>query len=96
MTNISTVDSGAPGRVGSAADSTARSAARIDRASPARTSDRAEISTTAQLLSKLRALPVVRQELIDEVKAKIDAGGYDTPEKLDQALDEFITDAEEL
>lgn len=96
MTNISAVDAGAPGRAASSVDSTSRTADRAGLTTPApRTDDRAEISTVARLLSRLRALPDVRQELIDEVRAKITAGDYDTPEKLDRALDEMIRDAED-
>ena len=41
-----------------------------------RGSDQVELSRTAQLLSKLAELP-----------AEIDAGTYETPEKLDAAID---------
>ena len=56
----------------------------------AREGDRVELSETAQLLAKLAALPDVRQDLVDRVKAEIAAGTYDTDAKLDQALDNLI------
>ena len=52
-----------------------------------RGSDQVELSRTAQLLSKLAELPDVRQDLVDRVRAEIDAGTYETPEKLDAAID---------
>ncbi len=96
MTNISAVESGSPGRVASAGDSIARIGPRTDTTLAPRSADRADISPMAHLLSKLRAMPEVRQELIDEVRAKIEQGGYDTPEKLDQAMNEMISESEQF
>ena len=55
-----------------------------------RAADRAEFSKAAQLLSKLAELPDVRQDLIDRVRAEIAAGTYETPEKLEIAIDKLI------
>jgi len=57
-----------------------------------RSADRAEFSKAAQLLSKLAELPDVRQDLIDRVRADIAAGTYETPEKLDQAIEKLMED----
>ena len=57
-----------------------------------RSADRAEFSKAAQLLSKLAELPDVRQDLIDQVRAEITAGTYETPEKLDQAIEKLMED----
>jgi len=95
MTNISTVDSGSPGRVASIGDSIARIGPRTETGATPRSSDQADISPLAHLLSKLRAMPDVRQELIDEVRDKIAAGGYDTDEKLEASMDELLGDAEQ-
>jgi hypothetical protein len=38
----------------------------------------------------MSALPPVRQELIDRVKSEIQAGTYESPEKIDAALDEMV------
>ena len=46
----------------------------------------------ALYLSKLRALPEIRQDLVDSVRAQIASGSYDTPDKLDAALDELLSD----
>jgi flagellar biosynthesis anti-sigma factor FlgM len=57
-----------------------------------RDSDKVELSQRAQLLSRLAELPDVRQDLVDRVKAEIADGGYDTPDKVDQLLDELAHD----
>lgn len=60
-----------------------------------RDTDRVELSMVAQTLSpflnQLKQNPV-RQELVDQIRQQIAAGVYDTPEKLDQALDAMIDD----
>ena len=62
--------------------------------STTRGSDRVEVSQLAMYLSKLRALPDVRQDLIDEVRAQIAKGAYDTPEKLEAALGALLDELE--
>ena len=52
--------------------------------------DKVELSQHAQLLSKLADIPAVRQDVVDRVKAQIAAGTYDTPEKLDFALERLV------
>lgn len=59
-----------------------------------RPSDRVELSDRARYLAQLQQVPPVRQSLIDEVRAQIEAGTYDTPERLDAALDGLIEDAD--
>ena len=56
--------------------------------------DSVEVSAAAQLLAKLSDLPDVRSDLVDRVKAEIASGDYETPEKLDAAIDGLIEDAE--
>ena len=53
-----------------------------------------ELSEHARLLSKLAELPDVRQDLVDRVKAEIEAGTYDTADKIDALLDELARDLE--
>ena len=38
-------------------------------------------------LDKVNGLPDVRQERVDEIQAEIEAGTYETPEKMDIAID---------
>jgi hypothetical protein len=63
-------------------------------AAPVRPSDRVELSDRARLLSKLAALPDVRQDVVDQARAQIAAGAFDTPERLEQALDAMISELE--
>ncbi len=57
-----------------------------------READHAELSDNARLLSALSELPDVRQDLIDSVRAQIEAGTYDTPDKVDALLDNLAED----
>ena len=56
-------------------------------------SDEISISPEADLLSRIHELPEIRQERVDEIRAELAAGTYETDEKLDVAvsrlLDEF-------
>lgn len=52
--------------------------------------DQVELSRTAQLLSKIHELPDMRQDLIARVREQIQNGTYETPEKLDAALQKLI------
>lgn len=56
-----------------------------------RGADHVEFSEVATYLSKLRQLPI-REDLISRVRDEIARGVYDTPEKLDAAIDELISD----
>jgi negative regulator of flagellin synthesis FlgM len=58
-----------------------------------RPSDRVDISDRARLLSRLAAMPEIRQELVDSVRAQIEAGMYETEERLEEAIEAL---AEEL
>ena len=51
-----------------------------------RVGDRVELSQAAHWLDRIRQLPEVRQDLIDDVKQAIEAGTYETPEKVDTAV----------
>ncbi len=61
-------------------------------AGQARAHDQADFSVAAKLLSRLGELPDVRHELIARVKAEIESGTYDTPERFDAAVSEMIDD----
>lgn len=54
--------------------------------------DTAEISTIAKMAAKIADLPEVRTELVERVKAELAAGIYETPEKLDIAIERLIDD----
>ncbi len=59
---------------------------------PTRTGDRVQLSEQARLLSKLKQLPEIREGLVNSVKSQIEAGNYDTPERLETAINALIDD----
>ena len=54
--------------------------------------DQVELSTTAQLLSKIADLPDVRQDLVDRVRASLEDGTYETESRTDAAVDGLLED----
>jgi anti-sigma28 factor (negative regulator of flagellin synthesis) len=61
---------------------------RAETRSAPRGADRVEVSSLARELA--RAQEPVRQELIDRVRAEIEAGTYESPEKLDAAVRKLL------
>ncbi len=61
-------------------------------AAAGRGGDRVEFSSAARLLGQTAGPENVRQSLIDQVRAEIAAGTYETPEKLDAAIDALAAD----
>lgn len=91
MSDISGISATGAGRVVGASSAPGRDTpAPQDSAPLRRGTDRVEVSALATYLSKLRQLPAVRQSLIDSVRAQIENGTYDTPEKIDAALDQML------
>ena len=94
MSDIASIPSGssAPGvHAASAVLGASRTVGRPEAAAPARGTDRAEFSEVATYLSKLRRMPV-REDLIERVRQLIADGEYETPEKLDAAVEEIMKD----
>ena len=56
--------------------------------------DQLDISQEADMVSRMREVPDIRAERVAEIRAAIESGEYETPEKLDIAvgrlLDELI------
>ena len=52
--------------------------------------DELSISDAARLAEQVRQMPEVRQELVDRVRAQIASGTYDTPDKLDLAVERLL------
>jgi negative regulator of flagellin synthesis FlgM len=52
--------------------------------------DVVEISTVARLAAQIQELPEVRTELVQRVKAEIAAATYETPERLDIAVNRLM------
>lgn len=52
--------------------------------------DQVEISPLGQMLDGISRLPEIRHEKVEEIRRQIAAGVYETPEKLEVALDRLI------
>jgi negative regulator of flagellin synthesis FlgM len=52
--------------------------------------DRAEISDTARFLAMLRDVPPIRKDRVDELRALIASGKYETPERIAGAVDKLL------
>lgn len=93
MSDIAAVVGLGAGRLESSAESIVRPVAqqgqpgRIERPS-----DRVELSDRARLLSKLASLPEIRQDLVDRVRGEIQKGTYDSPDRVEGALNSLIDD----
>ena len=46
----------------------------------------------AEWAAKARLLPEVRRDLVERVRAEIEAGAYETPEKIEIAIDRMLDD----
>ena len=56
----------------------------------AKAADVVEISTVAKLAAKIHELPEVRTELVERVRAEIQAGTFETPERLDITIERLM------
>lgn len=56
------------------------------------TFDTVEISTAARLASKVREVPEIRADLVAQVKSEIEAGTYETTERLDVTINRLMDD----
>jgi negative regulator of flagellin synthesis FlgM len=52
--------------------------------------DHVEISPLGQMLDGIGQLPEIRHEKVDEIRRQIAAGSYETPEKMELALDRML------
>ena len=55
-------------------------------------SDVVEITTASALAAKVHQVPEVRADLVARVKNEIEAGTYETPERLDAAVEKLLED----
>lgn len=90
MSDIAPVGHSNPASLGTNPPTTDR-AATPSAARSGRSGDRVELSSAAQFLSKIADLDV-RQDLVDRVRTEIELGTYETPEKLEQAVNSLISD----
>jgi negative regulator of flagellin synthesis FlgM len=87
MINVNGVQGAAPPPV---VESVGTIQTHIRPAEAAGISDVVEISTVAKLAAKVHEMPDVRTELVERVKAEIAAGTYETPERLEIAIDKLM------
>jgi negative regulator of flagellin synthesis FlgM len=52
--------------------------------------DELDISSEADFVSQAHDLPEVREDRVAQIKAQIQSGKYETPEKLNVALDRLL------
>ena len=52
--------------------------------------DQLDISPEADFVAQARDLPEIREDRVASIRAQIEAGTYDTPEKLDIALSRLL------
>lgn len=90
MPDISSIGHGSVGPINrpTAPDASQRRAESAD--TIARRNDRVELSDHARLLDRLRDLPNVRQDLVQQIRDAIAQGQYETPEKINQALESLF------
>jgi hypothetical protein len=61
-----------------------------------RAPDRVELSDMARYMSLLRTAPPIREDLVAHVRDLIVRGEYDTPERMDLALDAMAREERDL
>jgi negative regulator of flagellin synthesis FlgM len=52
--------------------------------------DQLDISPEADLIHQVHSLPDIRADRVAEIRAQIASGAYETPEKLDLALERLL------
>jgi len=57
--------------------------------------DVVSISEIARLKAKLAQVPEVRQELVDRIRSEIEAGSYDTIDKVQAAAEKLLAELKE-
>lgn len=71
---------------GTASSAYLRSSSAESPTPPRPVSDRVDLSEHARHLERLRALPDVRAEKVETIRASIERGTYDTPERMQAAM----------
>jgi len=91
MTNIHGIQNGIqPAVVPAVGSASALGGPSAAAAVPYAVGDTIEVSQVARLTAAVHELPGVRTELVERVKAEIAAGTYETPDRLDVALERLL------
>jgi len=97
MTGITPIDTQPTGRVGRVSDSPRRGTTEAGPEQARRSGeDRVEVSDMARYLARLRETPGIREDLVDRVRGEIESGAYESPEKIEKAIDELVEDLNPL
>jgi Anti-sigma-28 factor, FlgM. len=91
MTDIAPISSASVGRVSRDPAVSERADAERPGRARIREGDTVEFSNTARYLTKLKSTDV-RQDAVDRVRAEIEAGTYETPEKIERVIDALLED----
>lgn len=57
---------------------------------PTQINDQLTLSPEALIASRVQDLPEIRADKVADIRAQIESGKYETPEKLDVALDRLL------
>ena len=52
--------------------------------------DQLDISPEAELISRIRELPSIRADRVAQIREQIEAGVYETPDKIDIAIERLL------
>ncbi len=92
-TNLGAVNRVAPAVQSGSAEGTGRATpTTVDGARRTDSPDRVELSDHARFMEKLRSMPPVRADKIAQIRAAIEAGTYETDEKLAVAMNRMMED----
>ncbi len=58
--------------------------------------DKVEISEGARLISELTSMPATRTEKIEQLRQVVESGEYETDERLEGAIDNFLRENGDL
>ena len=92
MPEIPSIGHGAVGPINRAASISAYQNTELVREQIEPLGDRVELSRHAQLLDRLRQLPEVRSDLVEQIKQSIADGTYESADKLDAAIARLLED----
>jgi negative regulator of flagellin synthesis FlgM len=55
-------------------------------------SDELQLSDTGQIASQMNDIPAIRQDRVDAIRTQIAQGTYETPDKLDAAIENLLNE----
>ncbi len=63
-----------------------------DQATATQAADQLDISREADFVSRARDIPDIRADRVNQIRAAIEAGEYETPEKLEVAVERLFAE----